>query len=236
MIFDVISIDYAWNFKVHNKKTGRGRSAAKHYDTDSLTWDDWKFFIQHLWGLMARNCALPLWMVRPSQNRATLHVDVFWNQWIEQRYPFRLPDGSPRAETEVGTPLPAPMHRLEYKTELFTLVKKYRSGKPSINGGFYTRANTEPCNLWVRGDMPREDAGVPQVIDFVPHDIPKHIRHSYKPAEYRRRIERLWPGRRYLEIFSRPDTITSEDDQWTFIGNEIDGKDVRIALRDLAAL
>jgi len=228
MKFDVIAIDYAWNFRVYNKDTGRGRSAAAHYDTDSLDWEDWRLFVQHLWPLMADNCALTLWMTRPSQDEAMEMVKYDWNAWVAK---YIQPSGR---TTRFGTALPRKKDRLVYKTELFTLSKNYRDGTPYVGMGFFSRANTEPCMLYVRGRMPRKDAGVRQRIDICPYDVPKDQRHSHKPPEYRRRIERLWPGRRYLEIFARPSSITEEDTNWTFIGNEISGNDIRVDLRLLA--
>ena len=219
--FDVISIDWPWSFEVYNKDSGEGRSAAAHYDTDSLTWNDWRIFIRYIWPLMADNCALCLWMVRPSQDMGMTGA-AGWNEQIS------LLTG--RAKRGTAGAEPMTKDSVRYKTELFTLVKKYRSGKPFVGMGYFSRGNTEPCMLYVRGSMPREDKGVQQVIEYVPHDIPKAMRHSYKPPEYRRRIERLWPNRRYLEIFARQDC---REPGWTYLGNEIDGKDIRKALTDL---
>lgn len=239
MKFDVITIDFPWNFKVYSKDTGRGRSAAAHYDTDSLNWNDWKTFIQYLWPLMADNCALPLWMTRPSENQAIMHVDYFWNKWIAEH------TGWSKRTTELDTPLPRQRDEVVYKTELFTLAKFYSNmGKPItyddafVGLGYHSRANTEPCKLWVRGRMQRQDAGVRQLIKVYPNELPKTIDpHSYKPPEYRRRIERLWPGKRYLEIFSRPDSIDPiKDANWTFLGYEITGNDVRDDLARLAVM
>lgn len=225
--FDVISIDYAWNFKVYSKDTGRGRSAAAHYDTDILTWNDWRYFIQWVWPVMAANCAICLWMVRPSQNVALADVDLYWNQWIQMQTL-----ASSECVNDYGFTFPRQKDRLSYKTELFTLMKTYRNGKPVKGMGYYSRANTEPCMLYVRGKMPRTDKGVDQVIPYCPYEIDKAKRHSYKPPEYRRRIERLWPNRRYLEIFARED---AGEPGWVYLGNEVTGNDIRDDLRRLAS-
>lgn len=231
MQFDVISIDWPWNFKVYNKDTGRGRSAAAHYDTDSLTWADWGTFASYVWPLMATNCALCIWMTRPSEDVAGEYVKYDWNAYIaSQTVGFMY-----KRQTRFGTVLPRVADEIVYKTELFTLYKKYRDGTPFVGGGFYSRANTEPCKLYVRGNMPRTSKAVRQPIDYVPHDldIPKEMRHSYKVPEYRRRIEQLWPGRRYLELFARVD---AKEPGWTYLGNEVTGRDIREDMKDLARL
>jgi hypothetical protein len=223
--FDVISIDWPWNFQAYSKDTGRGRSAAAHYDTDSLTWDDWRSFMRLLWPLMAQDCALCIWMVRPSEDEAIEAINYDWNKTIQEETFAPM-----RRVSRMNTFLPRQKDRLLYKTELFTLIKTYRSGKPFKGMGYYSRANSEPCKLWVRGKMPRTDKGVDQVLMFCPYDLPKDQRHSYKPPEYRRRIERLWPNKRYLEIFARED---AKELGWTYLGNEVTKNDIRHDLTQL---
>lgn len=63
--------------------------------------------------------------------------------------------------------------------------------------GHYTRSQAELCLLGTRGRLPRGARNVEQVI-FAP------VReHSRKPDELYERIEALYPGRRYLELFAR---------------------------------
>jgi len=52
--------------------------------------------------------------------------------------------------------------------------------------------------------------------------------HSRKPAEIQNRIERLCSGP-FLELFAR-----RQRPGWTCLGNEIDGRDIRDALNDIA--
>jgi N6-adenosine-specific RNA methylase IME4 len=86
----------------------------------------------------------------------------------------------------------------EYKTTGFVWTKAKKSGFGFHFGmGYYTRANTEPCLLAIRGIMPVQDRGVSEVI-YSP------IRaHSQKPDEQYAKIEALYPGRRYVELFAR---------------------------------
>lgn len=240
--FRCIGGDWPWHFKVHNDETGSGRAAAKHYDTKLLDWADHAEFIQWLWPFMDVNCALAWWMCRPSQDQAIEDIKYAWNAWIAEETAW-----SKRA-TRWGTKLPKVADELVYTTELFTLVKHYNStgkkiatsytedGTPDgfddtqVGTGYYTRGNTEPCMLFVRGRMPRLDAGVRQIIKVYPHLLSKETRHSYKPPVWRRRIDRMWAGDK-LELFARVDP---QEGGWTHLGNEISGQDIRADLERIA--
>lgn len=70
--------------------------------------------------------------------------------------------------------------------------------KPDFIGtGYWTRANTEPCLLGVRGSPERVNKKVSQFIYESPRE------HSRKPEETYSRIEKLFQGP-YLELFARP--------------------------------
>jgi N6-adenosine-specific RNA methylase IME4 len=62
--------------------------------------------------------------------------------------------------------------------------------------GFWTRSNVELCLLATRGSPRRLDENVHSVV------MAPVGRHSEKPEEVRKRIERLVPGPR-LELFAR---------------------------------
>ena len=99
----------------------------------------------------------------------------------------------------------------EYKTLAWVWVKAKRSGFGFFTGmGFYTRANTEPCLLAVKGSMP-----------VAVHDIQALIyssirEHSRKPDEQYHKIESLYPDCNYLELFAR-----QERPGWDVFGNEV---------------
>jgi N6-adenosine-specific RNA methylase IME4 len=100
----------------------------------------------------------------------------------------------------------------EFKTNAFTWVKAKRSGFGHHFGmGYYTRANTEPCLLAVRGDMP---IAAKDVLALIYSPVREHSR---KPDEQYGKIERLYPNMRYLELFAR-----KKRDGWDAWGNEIE--------------
>ena len=99
-----------------------------------------------------------------------------------------------------------------YRTLAFMWIKQTTTGSALHTGlGYYTRANSEPCLLAVRGSMPVAAHDVHQVI------VSPRSRHSEKPAEVYNRIERLYPGRQYAELFAR-----RRRPGWSAWGNEVE--------------
>jgi N6-adenosine-specific RNA methylase IME4 len=96
-----------------------------------------------------------------------------------------------------------------YKTCAFTWVKTTAAGKAATGLGHYTRGNTEPVLLGVRGrGLKRINAGVPQVAleDGLPEEeavLAPRGPHSAKPAEVRERIVKLYGDVPRLEMFAR---------------------------------
>lgn len=99
----------------------------------------------------------------------------------------------------------------EYKNCAFLWAKTTKLGKWFFGLGHWTRGNTEPCLLAVRGDIRRIDAGVPQLITA------PFTKHSAKPPEVRDRIVRLMGDRPRVELFAR-----QRVPGWDAWGNEIE--------------
>jgi N6-adenosine-specific RNA methylase IME4 len=99
-----------------------------------------------------------------------------------------------------------------YKTCAFAWVKQNPSGDGFHTGlGYYTRSNSEYCLLATKGSPPLLLAqNVHQVV------LAPVGKHSEKPEEVRRRIERLVGGP-YLELYGRKPVPG-----WTVWGNEIE--------------
>lgn len=104
---------------------------------------------------------------------------------------------------------------------------------PRIGGGHTTRVCTEMLIVATRGKMITQDRGTAGVLIDNPLDqpLPSLIAprrgHSEKPDEAYLMIEKVSPESR-IELFAR-----KRKDGWVSLGNEIDGKDIRDALKDL---
>jgi N6-adenosine-specific RNA methylase IME4 len=97
-----------------------------------------------------------------------------------------------------------------YKTCAFVWIKQNEGGNGLHTGmGYWSRSNAELCLLATRGKPLRLAADVHQVV------MAPVGKHSEKPEEVRRRIERLLPGP-YLELYGRALVAG-----WTVWGNEI---------------
>lgn len=99
-----------------------------------------------------------------------------------------------------------------YKTCAFCWVKQSSKSLKRFWGmGHYTRANSEPCLLAIRGNgIKRQSAKVHQIIEAPVG------RHSAKPPETRDRIVQLLGDRPRIELFARESA-----EGWDSWGNEI---------------
>lgn len=99
----------------------------------------------------------------------------------------------------------------DYRTLAWVWVKAKENGMGFHFGmGNYTRSNSEPCLLAVRGSMP-----------VATHDISALIyspvrEHSRKPDEQYTKIDRLYPNTRRLELFAR-----HQREGWDVFGNQV---------------
>ncbi len=104
-----------------------------------------------------------------------------------------------------------------YKTIAWIWTKSKKSGFGHFMGmGYYTRANTEPCLLAIKGSMP---VAAHNVLALIYSPVREHSR---KPDEQYNKIERLYPDKSYLELFAR-----YKRDGWDSWGNEVQS-DIRI--------
>jgi N6-adenosine-specific RNA methylase IME4 len=144
--------------------------------------------------LMAKDCAMFMWATMPL-----------------------LPDAIALGQT----------WGLTYKTVAFVWAKTNRRAigrwvellEPAnwfMGMGYWTRANVELCLLFTQGKPQRLARDVRQLI------VAPIGKHSAKPDETYRRIERLVGGDKRLEIFAR-----QQYPGWDAIGNGIDGRDIR---------
>lgn len=100
-----------------------------------------------------------------------------------------------------------------YKTLAFQWVKENRkSGGYFMGLGNWTRANTEPCLLALRGKPARASGSVRQLV------VSPVRRHSQKPDEVRDRIVELMGDVPRIELFAR-----ERSDGWDAWGDELEG-------------
>lgn len=110
---------------------------------------------------------------------------------------------------------------LDYKTIAFNWIKmNKKSPTPFWGMGNWTRSNSEPCLLGVRGKPKRASASVHSVI------LSPIQKHSKKPDEARDRIVELMGDAKRIELFAR-----ELYPGWTCVGNDVDGSDIRQVLR-----
>lgn len=101
----------------------------------------------------------------------------------------------------------------KYKSIAFQWIKLNRSGKGYFFGlGRWTRGNTEPCLLAVRGNPSRQNNSVSQLIEYPVGE------HSAKPPITRDKIKELLGGDsvKGIELFAR-----TVPDGWDCWGNEV---------------
>jgi N6-adenosine-specific RNA methylase IME4 len=100
----------------------------------------------------------------------------------------------------------------EYKTLAWVWVKANPTGFGFFHGmGYYTRSNSEPCLLATRGNLPKPTNRSIQALIYSPVQA-----HSKKPDDQYRKIESLYPNKRYLEMFAR-----RPRPGWDVFGNQV---------------
>jgi len=111
-----------------------------------------------------------------------------------------------------------------YKTLGFCWVKRCRkqTDKWFWGLGFWTRANPEICLTATKGNPKRVSKAVHSVIE-APVE-----RHSKKPDIVRDKIVELMGDLPRAELFAR-----QKYDGWVCLGNEIDGLDIREAIKQV---
>lgn len=111
----------------------------------------------------------------------------------------------------------------KYKTCGFNWVKRNKKKNTYFIGlGFWKRSNSEVCLIGTKGQPKRVSKSVSQICDA------RIMEHSKKPAEIRERIVELCGELPRIELFAR-DKVKG----WDSLGDEIDGKDIREALREV---
>jgi N6-adenosine-specific RNA methylase IME4 len=164
--FGGILTDVPSRFETWSDK-GKGRSAERHYET--MSWEE--LFALDVASLAAPNCVLFHWITWPTLPRQ-LELIASWG------FTYKT-CGFDWTKADVS------------QIDMFRDDAAVRIGQ-----GHWTRQNTEPCLLAIRGKPKRRHADVRQAI------IAPRREHSRKPDGIHARIERLVAGP-YLELFAR---------------------------------
>jgi N6-adenosine-specific RNA methylase IME4 len=108
----------------------------------------------------------------------------------------------------------------QFATAAFVWIKMTEAGNPFTSPGYYTASNAEIVLLGAKGSMPPDVRMINSVI------LAPRGKHSAKPEEMQDRIDRMYPGRKKLELFAR-----RHRPGWACFGNEIGSKaDLRESL------
>jgi len=181
--YSLIYADPAWSYG----NTASYGAAASHYDTMPLI--DMKRL--PVWELATDNAVLAMWYTG-THNREAIELAEAWGFTVRTMKGFTWVKLNQRAEQRINKMLEAGAIRDFY--DFLDLLNT----ETRMNGGNHTRANTEDLLIATRGaGLERKDASVKQVI-YSPLG-----RHSEKPWEARRRLERLYGDVPRIELFSR---------------------------------
>lgn len=200
MKYNIILADPPWQYNNRaNHKTRFRGGACGHYDLMTLS----EIMALAVGELAADRALLYLWCTFPYQYTA----------------PRLAPDGTLIHKPGQLDCMAA--WGFTYKTVGFLWEKTNRlNNDPFFGVGFYSKSNAEPCYLGTHGKP------LKPVVDDVSSLIRAPIaRHSRKPDEVYRRIDRMYPGLSKIELFA-----TQCWPGWDATGLQYDGLDIREAI------
>lgn len=183
MKYSLIYADPAWQY---DNKASNG-AAEDHYDTMKLI--DMKRL--PVWELAADDAVLAMWFTG-THTREAIELAEAWGFKVRTMKGFTWVKLNQLAEQHINKVLKA--GGVEDFYDFLDLLNI----QTRMNGGNYTRANTEDLLIATRGKgLERISASVKQVI-YSPLG-----QHSEKPAEARFRLEQLYGDVPRIELFSR---------------------------------
>lgn len=183
MRYSLIYADPAWSYG----NSASNGAASNHYGTMSLI--DMKRL--PVWELAAENAVLAMWFTGTHSLEAVELAEA-WGFTVRTMKGFTWVKLNQLAEQHINNALEAG------EIVDFYALLDLLNAQTRMNGGNYTRANTEDLLIATRGaGLERKDASVKQVI-YSPLG-----KHSEKPWEARHRLERLYGDVPRIELFSR---------------------------------
>lgn len=203
----MIYCDPPWQY---SNKASRG-AAVNHYPTMSLT-ELTRLPIQDI---AADDAILVMWYTGNFALEAIKLAEA-WGFDVRTMKGFTWVKLNQLAEKHITKTLRErqELGPLDYSDFIYLLNEQTR-----MNGGNYTRANTEDALIAVRGKgLERLDAAVKQVV-YAPLS-----KHSEKPPEVRRRLNRLYGEVRRIELFARANLV-----DWDTWGNEAPNNSIELS-------
>jgi len=181
--YSLIYADPPWEYS----NTSSNGAAEDHYETMKL------IDIKRLpvWELAAEDAVLAMWFTGTHTREAIARAEA-WGFKVRTMKGFTWVKFNPLAEQHINKALTS--GNVEDFYDFLDLLNV----QTRMNGGNYTRANTEDMLIATRGKgLERLNASVKQVI-YSPLG-----EHSQKPAEARFRLEQLYGDVPRIELFSR---------------------------------
>jgi N6-adenosine-specific RNA methylase IME4 len=195
MTYQLIYADPPWSYE----NSASNGAAENHYGTMSLT----DLMRLPVWALAADNAVLAMWYTG-THNAEAVRLAEAWGFKVRTMKGFTWVKLNQLAEQHINKALAA--GQIEDFYDFLELLNT----QTRMNGGNYTRANSEDMLIAVRGTgIERASASVKQVI-YSPLG-----EHSAKPWEARHRLELLYGDVSRIELFSR-DNIPG----WDAWGNQ----------------
>jgi N6-adenosine-specific RNA methylase IME4 len=194
--YGVFYVDWAWKWTAYSGTSGLHRSPERHYATMALK--EMLELVPLIAALAADDCTLFTWV--PGTHDLEAHELL---RALKVACGFEFVRSDAFVWVKLLRP-PSPEEERLYAAGFCTGEENLRMTK-----GTWSRCEAEKCWLATKGEPTRLNMDVREVV-FAPRG-----RHSEKPDEVRRRIERLVAGP-YLELFAR-----KEVPGWTTWGNEI---------------
>lgn len=195
MTYQLIYADPPWSY---DNVISNG-AAGNHYGTMSLT----DLIRLPVWSIAAENAVLAMWYTG-THNAEAVKLAEAWGFKVKTMKGFTWVKLNQLAEQHINKALAAG------EVEDFYDFLELLNGQTRMNGGNYTRANSEDLLIAVRGSgLERASASVKQVI-YSPLG-----EHSAKPWEARHRLELLYGDVSRIELFAR-----QEIPDWDTWGNE----------------
>lgn len=195
MTYQLIYADPPWSYG----NTISNGAAGNHYST--MTMADLKRL--PVWAVAAPDSVLAMWYTG-NHSQEAIELAEAWGFSVRTMKAFTWVKLNQQAELRFNKALQ--QQTIFDFTDLLDLL----NAETRMNGGNYTRANSEDVLIAVRGQgIERASASIKQVVFSCLGE------HSQKPWEVRRRLEMLYGDVSRVELFSRGDAPG-----WDHWGNE----------------